>query len=140
MCGFAKTKSFGGAGGTIFSDDLTETCQLIQVNIRHGSRIDGIQGVWQGLNGAVIQGVWHGGQGGTLACIKLAPGELIVRIDGRSGTRIDQLTFTTNKGNVYKYGGSGGDPFSVSDVKVGGFFGQAGAELDRIGFFTTGTC
>ena len=140
-CGFARTQSYGGSGGGGFSDNLTETCRLVGVNLRSGSRIDGIQAVWSTPSGGEITGTWHGGAGGSPHEFRLAADEYITRIDGRSGTKTDQLKFTTNKGTVYgPFGGSGGTAFAISEVKVGGFFGRSGSELDDIGFFTPGQC
>ena len=79
--------------------------------------------------------------GGDQQSFNLAPGEFIVHIDGRSGEYVDQLKFSTNLGNVHgPYGGGGGDPFSLSNLHVGGFFGQSGEYLDAVGFFTAVDC
>jgi hypothetical protein len=141
MCGYTRTQQHGGTGGGEFADNLTETCQLVGVNIRHGSRVDAIQGVWTTPSGAHVTGALHGGGGGELTSFSLAAGEYIVRIDGRSGARTDSLQFTTNTGKTYgPYGGSGGSAYSISDLKVAGFFGRSGSEVDAIGFFTPANC
>ncbi|POZ59936.1 jacalin-like lectin [Chromobacterium alticapitis] len=141
MCAYTRTQQFGGEGGSSFADNLTEVCRLSQINIRHGSRVDSIQGVWITPSGDQVTGSKHGGDGGELTSIVLAGNEYIVRVDGRSGSRVDQLSFTTNLGNVYgPYGGSGGSAFSLSGTHIGGFFGRSGSELDSVGFFNRVDC
>ncbi len=72
---------------------------------------------------------------------KFAKGEYFVRVDGRSGDRINQLKFTTNLGNTFgPYGGNGGTPFSISGLRIEGFFGRSGSRLDAIGFFSPANC
>jgi hypothetical protein len=133
---FKQTSQQGGTGGGQFSDDLTQVRRLIRVNIRHGSRVDGIQAIWQTCEGTQ-QGNWHGGQGGQLSGFDLGPDEFIVLVEGRSGSRVDSLTFTTNKGNSFgPYGGTGGKDFKVSNIQLGGFYGRSASELDAIGFWT----
>lgn len=85
MCGFIRSDEYGGNGGQAFADDLTETCQLVEVIIRSGDRIDSIQGVWLTPSGSRISGAVHGGRGGRLASFTLEPGEVITRVDGRWG-------------------------------------------------------
>jgi hypothetical protein len=141
MCGYVKTQRYGGSGGGAFSDDLTEACQLVQVTVRHGTRVDSIESVWSTPSGATFTGARHGGGGGSPSTFTLEKEEYITRIDGRSGSSVDQLTFTTNKGNKFgPYGKDGGSPFSIADVRVFGFFGSSGSSLDAIGFFTPGKC
>jgi hypothetical protein len=141
MCGFVPTQSHGGNGGNAFSDDLTQTCQLVKVLIRHGSGVDGIQGTYLLPSGAEASGAYHGGDGGSPTEFQLEAGEYIVRVAGRSGGRVDQLTFITNTGRSYgPYGGNGGNAFSIDGIKVGGFFGRSGSRLDAIGFYTPGKC
>jgi Jacalin-like lectin domain len=141
MTTYVMTEQHGGNGGNAFTDDLTQSCRLVKVSIRHGSEVDGIQGTYLAPSGAEFTGAFHGGAGGSLDQFTLAPGEYITRIDGRSGGRTDQLKFTTSNGNVYgPYGGDGGTTWSITNVRVGGFFGRSGARLDAIGFFTPGEC
>ena len=62
--------------------------------------------------------------------INLAPNEFITRVEGRSGSLVDQLTFYTNLGKKYgPYGGPGGNPFEIAGC-VGGFAGRSGSLLD----------
>ena len=91
---YQQSKQNGGGGGGIFSDDLTEVIRLSGVNLRSGSRINAIQAVWQTCSGPKTGDNHGGGSGGGPSSFELAPDEFIVRIDGRSGSRTDQLTFT----------------------------------------------
>lgn len=138
---YRKTGAFGGTGGVAFSDDLTQACRLAKVIIRHGARVDSIACVWTSTEGSPIQGTKHGGDGGSESSFELAKEEYINRIEGRSGEGVDSLTFFTNVGNKYgPYGGSGGEPFEITDLHIGGFYGRSGARLDEMGGFTVYNC
>jgi hypothetical protein len=138
---YNKTSRVGGNGGNSFSDDLTEMCDLIRVKVRHGKKIDAITSVWRTTAGNELQGTQHGGGGGEQSAFTLAEGEFINRIEGRSGDEIDQLTFFTNQGHKYgPYGGNGGSPFTLADLKVGGFWGRSEERLDAFGAFTVAAC
>ena len=141
MNGYVRTVESGGGGGDAFQDDLTEVCRLIGLNIRAGEYVDALQCIWSTPAGSTVSGTQHGGGGGSLNQISLDMNEYIVRVDGRSGIYIDQLTFTTNVGRkIGPFGGGGGDPFSLPNLNVGGFFGQSGDLLDAVGVFTPGQC
>jgi len=137
-CPYTPSQQYGGTGGGEFNDDLTQTTQITQINIWSGSEVDAIQTTWSKQGGGTFTGVKHGGGGGSLKTITLAAGEYITRVDGRSGSRIDQLTFTTNLGNKYgPYGGDGGSAFSLTNLKVGGFLGRSGSRLDAFAVFSS---
>jgi hypothetical protein len=144
---------YGGSGGASFSDELPDGARIIEVLIRHGEYVDGIQLVWQLADGSGVFGPYHGGQGGEVDSFILAPGEVIELIHGRSGDLVDSLAFQTSFGNSYgPYGGGGGTPF-VEDFRaepdpevdhapgarasraLTGIFGQSGDLLDAIGFW-----
>jgi len=138
-CGspYVKTLSYGGSGGGDFSDNLTNTVRVTQISIRHGKYVDSIQTTWLTTEGKSITGERHGGDGGSEDTFSLSEGEYITDINGRSGKLVDQLTFYSNFGKEYgPYGGSGGSPFEIKDICVGGFFGKSGKYLDAIGVFT----
>ncbi|MDP1772167.1 MAG: jacalin-like lectin [Methylobacter sp.] len=137
-CPYTPSLQYGGTGGSAFSDDLTQAVQITQINIWSGSEVDAIQAVWSKQGGGTLTGTKHGGDGGSLSTIKLASGEYIVRVDGRSGSRTDQLTFTSNLGNKFgPYGGNGGSAFSLPNLKVGGFLGRSGSRLDAFAVFNS---
>jgi len=118
--------SEGGAGKT-----------LLRIHIAFGAHVDSIQFEWLD-NGKILRSLRRGGEGGDCRhSFALAPGEKIIRVEGKSGHCVDQLTFTTNKGNQYgPFGGYGGSSF-VLDAPggVNGFFGHANQLLDAIGFY-----
>jgi hypothetical protein len=141
MTAYVQTQTHGGGGGSPFSDDLTQACRLVRVAIRHGSEVDGIQGTYVTPDGIEFTGNFHGGSGGSPSEFTLDSDEYINGVAGRSADRVDQLTFITNKGHTYgPYGGDGGSTFSISNLKVGGFFGRSGSRLDAIGFFDEVNC
>jgi Jacalin-like lectin domain. len=138
---YKRSSEHGGSGGGVFSDDLTETCRLARVIIRHGTYVDAITPVWKMVDGKETPGLRHGGTGGSESSFTLEEGEFIKRVTGRSGWYIDQLTFYTSKGQQYgPYGGSGGGSFDIGGLNVGGFFGRSGIYLDAIGFFILTEC
>jgi hypothetical protein len=141
MTAYVPTRVHGGGGGNAFSDDLTQACRLVKVAIRHGKEVDGIQGTYVTPTGSEFTGGFHGGSGGSPSEFTLEPDEHIVAVEGRSGGRVDRLTFITNKGRRHgPYGGDGGSPFELSNLAVGGFFGRSGSRLDAIGFFNEAKC
>ena len=60
-------------------------------------------------------GTWassHGGSGGSSHIFEVNPEAKIVIAQGRAGSKVDQIEFITNEGEVFgPFGGSGGDPF-----------------------------
>ena len=110
---------------------------MLRIHIAFGAHVDSIQFEWL-ENGKILRSIRRGGEGGDCRhSFALAPGEKIIRVEGRSGHCVDQLTFTTSKGNQYgPFGGHGGSSF-VLDVPggVNGFFGHTSQLLDAIGFY-----
>lgn len=138
---YAPSTQYGGGGGDVFSDDLTQSCRVQQVNIQAGDFIDAIQMEYVTPSGQVIIGPLHGGPGGNAVSFELAPNEQIVAISGSAGDFVDSLKFTTSLGKVWgPYGGSGGAPFSINGANVGGIFGRSGQFLDAIGFYSPAAC
>lgn len=133
---WTQSDTHGGPGGGPFSDDLTQIIRLAGFNIRSGIYVDAIQPIFLRCGGDQVAGEWHGGGGGNEQNVIFADGEAIERVDGRSGSYVDQLTFKTNKKTYGPYGGNGGGPFSEELLTdVGGFFGRSGVYLDQVGFF-----
>lgn len=136
FCPYTKSTQYGGGGGGVFSDDLTQVKKITQIIVRSGTYVDAINVSYLLTSGETIT-INHGGTGGTPSTIPLKDGEYITRIDGRAGSYIDQITFYTNLGSKFgPYGGSGGSEFSISNLYVGGFFGRCAAYVDAIGVFT----
>ncbi len=63
------------------------------------------------------------GQTAPTATVTLASDEQITGVNLRTGSVMDSIGFTTNKGNTYgPWGGTGGDPFRL-EGPVYGFYG-----------------
>jgi hypothetical protein len=126
-------KTLGGNGGVPFDDyhDIRAWGRIRQIVVRHGREVDSIGIAY--ANGCYAN---HGGRGGVEDKIDLEPDEFILKVEGRSGARLDQITFHSNKRVYGPYGGGGGSPFTVD---FGGqalqyLFGRSGSRIDQIGF------
>lgn len=144
--GYTPSAINGGSGGSPFSDDLTQAEQIVKIDIWHGkpslwfrsSRILAIQTTWSTLQETSFTGCKHGKDRGKLDTIKFMDGEYITEINGRSAKEIDSLKFKTNFGREFgPYGGNGGNPFSLTDLHVGGFFGRSDNRIDAIAVFNS---
>ncbi|KAG8945479.1 hypothetical protein FRC04_000764 [Tulasnella sp. 424] len=95
----------GGSGGTAFSDagcvTFPQTTNITAVKINYNTGIDRIQ-VCYGGKWAETHGGKAGSQGLSEETFYLQRGEVIVQIEGRSGTRLDSLQFTTSTGRKSK--------------------------------------
>ncbi|KAE9008256.1 hypothetical protein PF011_g10774 [Phytophthora fragariae] len=138
------SKSFGGPHGTEFSDQASVSAgQTIgSITIRAGERVDGIALEVKSPKAATFS---HGGSDGRANTLTLAADEYITSMEAHWGekkgrTRIFYLSFGTSAGNSVS-GGSQTD--SKNTVKapegfqLGGFFGQGGAEIDKLGAIWT---
>jgi len=111
------TKTFGGGGGSAFNPRGIKT-----LAIRSGNEVDAI----------IINNEHFGGTGGTLSkTITLAPDEVIIRMDIRSGSRIDKLSIFTSEGQKIEGGGNGGRPSTIIG-KIIMFGGRSAASLDQL--------
>ncbi len=111
--------------------------------MRSGSLVDAIQCTWELTNGTTVTGAVHRGSGGSPTTFNLNEGEYINRIEVRSGSLIDSLTFYTSWGNRYgPYGGTAGSQQTpiVAAAPINGFFGRSGSLLDAFGAFSLTTC
>jgi hypothetical protein len=129
----------GGDGGGPWSD--FDTCggqALSGFRLRHGDRIDAVQFGYRGRGWAPRQG----GGGEFQTEVVLPADEYIVQVDYRSGSRVDSLSFKTNRGKTYgPYGGSGGSALRYTVTpgeKLGCMSGRAGAGMDRLLLTSTG--
>ncbi|KAE9105261.1 hypothetical protein PF010_g13089 [Phytophthora fragariae] len=138
------SESFGGPHGTEFSDQASVSAgQTIgSITIRAGERVDGIALEVKGPTAAIFS---HGGSSGRANTLTLAADEYISSMEAHWGekkgrTRIFYLSFGTSAGNSVS-GGSQTD--SKNTVKapegfqLGGFFGQDGDEIDKLGAIWT---
>jgi hypothetical protein len=136
---WAYSNAWGGKG-VAFSDIQPKWIPL-QVTLdsllcRGGSWIDQIQFMYTLPDGSQLT-FTHGGNGGVSNNpLVLSPGEFISSISGSYGDYINQLTFTTNKGQKYTSpSGPGPNSFNwaVPDGGVVTFFqGGSGYYLDQL--------
>lgn len=159
----AGAVTVGGGGGGFWSD--LDKCAGKAVNgfrVRSRGRVDGLQFSYDNLqtvssfkmspNGKMTMKTttdnyaWadaHGYQeGDSTANVKLAAGEYLVRVDYRSGSALDSISFVTNTGKTYgPYGGSGGSPGSYSVTpgeRIGCMRGRSGSSIDQLTITSTG--
>lgn len=140
---FSYCGSSGGVGGNHFSDlqvsgqHSSDSRKLVEIRIRSGDFIDGIQTVYENKMGQRFKSAWHGGVGGNLSVFKLDPDEHIVRINGKHGLYVDHIEIITNKGRHKGWGGIGGEKYFVYNAPpksyIHGFAGYAGEFIDSIG-------
>lgn len=144
---FAATFSYcgpsGGVGGNHFSDlqasgqHSSDNRKLVEIRIRSGAFIDGIQTVYENRIGQRNESSWHGGSGGKLSVFKLAPDEYVIRINGKYGRFVDHIEIITSKGRHKGWGATGGAKHFVYNAPPGshvhGFGGHAGKFIDSIG-------
>ena len=136
-CHFSEG-AFGGGGGGSFNE-LPNNCGAVvrRIVLRSGSLIDAIQVTYRLSNGQDSTGSNYGGTGGGKHTIDIDVdnGERLIGVFGKSGSRVDQLGFVTNKGRIFgPYGGCGGGSFTVNSCLVRGIFGRSGSGIDSIGF------
>ena len=109
------TQLFGGDGGNPFADPtlilIPSVVGFKSITIRSGEMVDSIQAVYILANGATYTADKHGGDGGQPHTINFENDETIIAIMGRSGTKVDQLTFLTQNNLGYRntYGPFGGN-------------------------------
>jgi hypothetical protein len=110
---------------------------VIGVTYSYGDRLDGIQFLYANQKWGNVHGKLK-----KPATTIFPRGEYIVRVDYRSGSRMDAVTFITNTGKSYgPFGGRGGSAYSYAVTpgeKLGCMAGRSGAEIDRLLFYSTG--
>ncbi len=101
--------------------DLKAQGRIRTLTVWAGKYIDGFEVQWQNEANPIelIPSKHVGGFGGTARTMNFAPDEAIVRIDGRSGSLVDRLKITTNKGNSMTFGGSGGNSWQENVEQYG---------------------
>ena len=134
---FSHCGPSGGFGGENFEDHSLGGRRIKEVRIYSGVFIDSIQVVYTNQANDTLSGTKHGGPGGGLGVLKLASDEYIKLVGGKYGSYVDSIYMVTNKEQVKKWGGAGGNVDFSYEVPPGthihGFFGRAGKYLDSIG-------
>jgi Jacalin-like lectin domain len=81
----------------------------------------------------------RGGSGGGEYAWEVPYGEYIKKIEIRSGSRVDAVTFITQNGTRSpQFGGNGGGLhfLEIPDGnRICGYFGRSGSEIDKLGFY-----
>jgi jacalin-like lectin domain-containing protein len=143
-----KTPSYGGGGGGAAWDDAqsmatTPPVGFKKIAVRSGIYVDRLEPTYALDNGNTYT-PGHGGAGGTPASFDFVPNEILIGIQGRSGSLVDQLSFLTAV--IYgggdppflqtrgPYGGTGGAPFTIWG-EIAAFYGRSDAYLDAIGCY-----
>lgn len=136
----AQSPQQGGNGGDPFDDVdvntyLQRQTRISVLQLSTGRLVDKLIVTYTAEEGA-SHTVQHGGGGGGLSnTLQLRAGDFVSKVEGRSGSEVDQLAFTLNDGRSLRGGGGGGGPFSW-EVPAGsivlGFSGRSGDRLDQI--------
>lgn len=131
----------GGDGGSAWSDrDQCASGYVTGFRLRYGKEVNTVQfrysnGKWGDSHGYQSTDPWTKTE-------SLPSGEYIVRVDYRSGGRLDNVAFITNRGKKYgPYGGGGGGPATynvTSGEKLGCMGGRSGSTIDQLVFSSTG--
>ncbi|TDH71175.1 uncharacterized protein CCR75_001945 [Bremia lactucae] len=144
------TMAHGGNGGTAYNDiSLVAPGQRMKsVTINSGDRINGVTFNIDLPSGSTIV-LKHGGNGGSKKEISFRQDEYISSFVIQTGekegkTRIRYLQFVTSLNQTIEGGTLGDDPdnkLSQEDVpisyQVAGMHGNAGKEMDKLGFVYT---
>ncbi len=130
----------GGDGGSLWTDTGECAGQYVDgFKIRSGGSVDWVQFRYGGNRWGQVHGA---GSGPFDADVILPAGDYIVRVDFRSGSRVDAVTFKTKKGKTYgPYGGTGGTLRTFNVVpgeKLGCMSGRSGSSIDRLILSSTG--
>ena len=138
-------QSFGGGGGTSFSDFDTffddNILKIQSITVYSGSRVDGLEVDYLTENG--IKTVLHGQKGGNKENRVTFDDAALKEIFLSAGSRVDQITFVNTRGRSFgPFGGTGGTLRSLSSGEgevILSLFGRDGSELDQLGaVFATG--
>lgn len=142
-----KTTSYGGEGGTAWDDSQTLAASPIEafkrIAVRTGTLLDKIETSYK-LDDGDVSTLAHGGDGGGPAEFDFVPQEILIGIQGRSGSLVDQISFLTAV--IYgggdppflqtygPFGGGGGTPFAIWG-EIAAFYGRSGTLIDQIGCY-----
>ncbi|OWZ07699.1 hypothetical protein PHMEG_00019873 [Phytophthora megakarya] len=138
------SESFGGPHGTEFSDQSSVAAgqTINSITVRAGERVDGVSLEVTAPTAATFS---HGGTGGKENVLKLEAKEYITSMEAHWGekkgrTRIFYLSFGTSAGHTVAGGSqteSKNTVMAPEGFQLGGFFGQDGEEIDKLGAIWT---
>lgn len=111
------SKNVGDSVGNPFDESgLIAHGRIVEIKVRSGCILDGLQLIYQDGKGRRHVGTKHGGDGGDLHTISLSPNEKIKKVVLGSGAfqgtpwgrTVEELTFHTNQNRTFgPYGGRG---------------------------------
>ncbi|HEY8499061.1 MAG TPA: jacalin-like lectin [Clostridia bacterium] len=130
---------WGGSGGTGFnflSHEASTTYRPAVIKIRAANRVDAVA-----IQYSDSTELFAGGSGGTLGTLTLASDEYVNQVILYKNTynnsqRIFYAEFKTNKGRSLSGGKKSGSSITLtapSGYYLAGFFGRAGANVDKLG-------
>jgi thiol-activated cytolysin len=130
----AQFGSFGGNGGAPFNNLFPPCAKVKSIQVRSAERVDAIKIAYE-YEGEEYT-ISEGGLGGSESPVYTVTSP-IVRIEGRSGNRLDRLRFVFADGSATPwYGGGGGSPFTVDLTgEFSGIWGRSGDEIDALGIY-----
>jgi hypothetical protein len=111
---------------------------VIGFQVRAGRNFDGVaflyaNGTWGPPHGSLGSRPYTGE-------VYFHPGEYVVRVDYRSDDEVRSVTFYTNTGRSFAYGGGGGSPGTYNVTpgqKLGCMAGRSGSRIDQLTFTST---
>lgn len=129
-----RSRRFGHDDGVSFDDSSynEKWGPITKIVVRSDSEVRYIGVAY--ANGTYME---HGGTSGIETNIDLDVDDYIVRVSGRSGSRLDQIMFWSHKGKAYgPYGGNGGASFDCpfQNRALLYFFGRSTDTMNQIGF------
>ena len=133
------TDLWGGSGGTAFNclrSTAPLTSRPVSLTLRVGNRVDAISVTYS--DGTVLS---NGGEGGIEKTLFFDNDEYIIEVHlykdkYNDEDRIFYAEFKTNKGNILSGGSKSGKLKTLVTPEgyyVAGFFGRAGANIDKLG-------
>eukprot|EP00347_Sterkiella_histriomuscorum_P001752 403370824 len=130
----------GPYGGGIYGNSFDDHDFFInngapsKIHVRSGSRIDAVQFTYAGVDGPL-----HGGISGGPNYVVLGGDQKIVKVGVHAGDAVDGLSFWTDAGGSFNYGGRGGRYTEISAPVQGAYLAyisgkQGSHSLEQITF------
>ncbi|KAJ1555158.1 hypothetical protein HK096_008060 [Nowakowskiella sp. JEL0078] len=143
--GILLSDQIGGPHGNFYTDVVTlptdpSKVQIVSFTLRGGSRVDAVSVTRAPSNGAATETLTHGGSGGSPVTLTLTSGEYVVSATFSQGktstTRVFYAKLVTNTGRSISVGTSTSDSATYtapSGMRIVGFWGRSGDEVDKVG-------
>ncbi len=137
----AKSRLFGGPGGTAFEETRNHIARIERVIVHHSDYVQGLEVTYVAETGERLSRFYGSPGRDQSPEIVFEEDERIFGVTVRSGQYVDSLAFITYR--MYTligmrrygpFGGTGGQSCTVLSPNVREFFGRSGLWLDAIGF------